>query len=97
MSLERSQAWGRNPAFVRGSSLRLPLGVGLLMIAWHFTVIQQPTNLSSTGSYHLPSRLGDVYGAGPYDYSYTSGRDPIPSRIPDEVCDLLLLLCGGAA
>jgi hypothetical protein len=52
--------------------------------------IQHLTGRGGAGNFRSPSREPAV--GGPEDYSDTRGRDPIPSRDPNEVCDLLLLL-----
>jgi hypothetical protein len=51
--------------------------------------MQHLSGRGGAGNYRSPSREPAV--GGPEDYSDTRGRDPIPSRDPDVVCDLLLL------
>ena len=52
-------------------------------------LIQQLTGRGGAGNYRSPSR--ERVTGGPEDYSDPRGRDPIPSRDPNEVCDLLVL------
>ena len=57
-----------------------------MIVCFH---MQQSTGRGGSGNIRSPSRE-PVRGPGPEDYSDTRGRDPIPSRDPNEVCDLLL-------
>lgn len=52
--------------------------------------IQQLTGRGGAGNFRSPSR--EPAKNGPEDYSDTRGRDPISSRDPAVVCDLLLLV-----
>ena len=88
--LSRSLSRGRTEGFTVGSFL---LGSHLSSSSHdRIFLALQSTGRGGAGNYRSPSREHAPGGTGPEDYSDTRGRDPIPSRDPDVVCDLLLLL-----
>lgn len=89
--IERSLSRGRNDDFVSLPFLIVSqLGGRLMIVRFSRASIQKLTGRGGAGNYRSPSR-GHPREPGPEDFSDTRGRDPISSRDPEEVCDLVLV------